>query len=171
MTANQPYLLRAIHEWILDNNMTPNILVNADDPKVEVPMQSVQDGQIVLNIATHAISNILMDNEAVSFSARFSGVVENIYIPVYAIKAIYASENGQGLVFPENDMAVEELEEEGITDTADDQESVVLDKNDESLETEHSSLKEVTSEKVVSKKVSAKKVPPKKSAPFLKIVK
>jgi len=94
-------MLRAIHEWILDNNLTPHILVSADIEAVEVPAQSVQNGQIVLNIAPSAISNMLMDNEAVSFSARFSGVVENIYIPVNAIRAIYASENGQGLVFPE----------------------------------------------------------------------
>ena len=171
MTSNQPYLLRAIHEWILDNNMTPHILVNAESPKVEVPLQSVQDGQIVLNIATHAISNFLMDNEAVSFSARFSGVVENIYIPVYAIKAIYASENGQGLVFPENDMPVEEIEEEGIIDTADLQESVVIDDNDESLETEHSSSKPTTLKNASSKKGSSKKSSSKKTAPFLKIVK
>lgn len=156
MTSNQPYLLRAIHEWILDNNMTPHILVNAEHPKVQVPIQSVQNGQIVLNIATHAISNILIDNEAVSFSARFSGVVENIYIPVYAIKAIYASENDQGLVFPENDTIVEELEEEATIDTTDAQEWVVLDDNDESPETVPS---------------PSKKAPSKKRASFLKIVK
>lgn len=162
MTPNQPYLLRAIHEWILDNNMTPHILVNAVSPKVEVPIQSVQDGQIVLNIATHAISNILMDNEAVSFSARFSGVVENIYIPIQAIKAIYASENGQGLVFPESDM----IEEESIIDISDEPESLILDDNDESLETEQTAPKKIT-----SKNTSSKKVPSKKTAPFLKIVK
>ncbi|MFT5519937.1 MAG: stringent starvation protein B [Enterobacterales bacterium] len=169
MTPNQPYLLRAIHEWILDNNMTPHILVNAQSPKVEVPMQSVQDGQIVLNIATHAISNILMDNEAVSFSARFSGVVENIYIPVTAIKAIYASENGQGLVFPEIDITEDGLEDEVIRDVVD-RESLVSDNNDESLVTEPSS-KQSASKKTSSKKVPSKKVPSKKTAPFLKIVK
>ncbi|PCJ47850.1 MAG: ClpXP protease specificity-enhancing factor [Gammaproteobacteria bacterium] len=116
MTPNQPYLLRAVHEWILDNNMTPNILVNADIQMVEVPLQSVQEGQIVLNISPSAISNSIMDNEAVSFSARFSGVVENIYIPVHAIKAIYASENGQGLVFPESDIDYEASEGDVVSE-------------------------------------------------------
>jgi len=113
MTSNQPYMLRAIHQWILDNDLTPHILVNAQVAGVEVPVQSVQNGQIVLNIAPHAISNIIMDNEAVSFSARFSGVVESLYIPVHAIRAIYASENGQGLVFPEDE--IEQDAEEELT--------------------------------------------------------
>ena len=72
MTPNQPYLLRGIHEWILDNELTPHILVDANSENVAVPMQFVQDGQIVLNIVPHAVSSMLMDNEAVSFSARFS---------------------------------------------------------------------------------------------------
>jgi stringent starvation protein B len=117
MTSNQPYLLRAIHQWILDNNLTPHILVNTNHENVEVPEQSIQDGQIVLNIAPHAISNINMDNEAVSFSARFSGNAESLYIPIKAVRAIYASENGQGMVFPE----VEE-ESEKLEDTDDDPE-------------------------------------------------
>jgi len=156
MTPNQPYLLRAIHEWILDNNMTPHILVNTDNPNVEVPMQSVQDGQIVLNVATHAISNIIMDNDAVSFSARFSGVVENIYIPIQSVKAIYASENGQGLVFPETEMSFEEIGEGINTDADESQESLVLEV-------------ENTAEHIESPK--PKKASPKKKAPFLKIVK
>ena len=101
MTSNQPYLLRAIYQWILDNEMTPHLLANAEMPAVDVPAQFVKDGQIVLNIAPHAVSNMLMDNEAVSFSARFSGTVKSLYIPMEAVLAIYASENGQGLVFPE----------------------------------------------------------------------
>ena len=101
MTSNQPYLVKAIYQWILDNEKTPHILVSTDVPSVEVPTQSVKDDQIVLNIAPHAVSNLVMDNEAVSFSARFSGVAQSLYIPVKAIRAIYASENGQGMVFPE----------------------------------------------------------------------
>ena len=112
MTSNQPYLLRAIHQWILDNDYTPHLLINAQLAGVEVPVQSVQNGQIVLNIAPHAISNLLMDNEAVSFSARFSGVVQSIYVPVEAIRAIYASENGEGMVFPEPESSNEEDSEE-----------------------------------------------------------
>lgn len=101
MTSNQPYLLKALHQWILDNNMTPHIVVSADIPSIKIPQQSVEDGKIVLNIAPQAISNMVMDNESVSFTARFSGVSESLYIPIQAIRAIYASENGEGMVFPE----------------------------------------------------------------------
>jgi len=111
VTSNKPYLLRAIHEWILDNDLTPHLLVNALVSNVEVPQKFVQNDQIILNIAPHAISSLLMDNEAVSFSARFSGVSESIYIPVQAIRAIYASENGEGLSFPE-EFIEEVLEQE-----------------------------------------------------------
>jgi len=101
VSSNKPYLLRAIHEWILDNDLTPHLLVNATAANVEVPVKFVQNGQIILNIAPHAISNFHMDNEAASFSARFSGIAETLYIPIQAIQAIYASENGEGLSFPE----------------------------------------------------------------------
>ena len=148
MTPNQPYLMRALHEWILDNELTPNILVNAELPNVQVPLQSVQDGQIVLNISPQAITSLLMDNEAVSFSARFSGVVESIYIPTYAIKAIYASENGQGLVFPE--MELEDI-------TAEDEQDEMPVKSIED------------SPKPNQDAVAAKKTD--KKAPFLKVIK
>ena len=108
MTSNQPYLLRAINQWILDNDFTPHLLINAELPEVKVPAQSVQDGQIVLNIAPHAVSNLLIDNEAVSFSARFSGVAQSIYLPISSVRAIYASENGEGMVFPEQNQTKED---------------------------------------------------------------
>ena len=116
-TDQQPYLLRAIHQWILDNDLTPHILVNAEAPNVDVPVQSVQNGQIVLNIAPHAISNEIIDNEAISFSARFSGVVQSLYIPIKAVRAIYASENGEGMAFPEVDLAEFETDEVDIEDS------------------------------------------------------
>ncbi len=116
-TDQQPYLLRAIHQWILDNDLTPHILVNAESPNVDVPAQSVQNGQIVLNIAPHAISNEIIDNEAISFSARFSGVVQSLYIPIKAVRAIYASENGEGMAFPEVDLGELETDELNIEDS------------------------------------------------------
>jgi len=147
MTSKQPYLLRAIHQWLLDNDMTPYLLVNAEVPNVEVPTQSVQDGQIVLNIAPHAVTNMQMDNEAVSFSARFSGVAQSLYIPVVAIRAIYASENGQGLVFPEEEIFQEELDAD----------------------------QEKLAESELPSQSTPKKAPPKKAspkkAPFLKVIK
>src|SRR5690606_2135095 len=100
MWSSRPYFLRAIYEWILDNNCTPHILVDAHIQAVQVPQQHVnKDGQIILNISPSAIKDFFMDNAAVSFNARFSGVVNNLYIPCGAILGIYARENGQGMMF------------------------------------------------------------------------
>lgn len=95
----RPYLLRAIYEWTNDNNLTPYLLVNAEENGVSVPRQHVQDGQIVLNIAPHAVQQMLMDQDSVSFNARFGGVSQQLYIPMYAVLGLYARENGQGLFF------------------------------------------------------------------------
>jgi len=112
ITSNRPYLIRAIHQWLLDNSLTPHLLVKATVPNVKVPQQFVKDGHIVLNITPHAISNLHMDNEAISFSARFSGVPESLYLPIHAIQAIYASENGEGISFPEENISEQESTEE-----------------------------------------------------------
>ena len=100
MTSNRAYLLRAIYEWIVDNNCTPHLVVFADAPGVEVPRQHVnKDGQITLNISPSAVKDLFIINEAVSFNARFSGVVNNIMVPSGAVLGIYARENGQGMMF------------------------------------------------------------------------
>jgi stringent starvation protein B len=100
MTSNRPYLLRALYEWILDNNGTPHLVVFAHAEGVSVPQQHVnKDGQIILNVAPSAVKDLFIANEAVSFSARFSGVVNNIYIPCGAVLGIYGRENGQGMMF------------------------------------------------------------------------
>ncbi|RYY77973.1 MAG: ClpXP protease specificity-enhancing factor [Moraxellaceae bacterium] len=99
MIPTRPYLLRAIYEWTNDNQLTPYLLVNAELPNVQVPRQHVQDGQIVLNIAPHAVSQMLMSNDVVSFSARFGGVSQQLYVPMAAVLGLYARENGQGLFF------------------------------------------------------------------------
>jgi stringent starvation protein B len=108
MTSNQPYLLRAIYDWLVDNNCTPHIMVNARYPGVAVPQQFVSDGQIVLNVAPRAVQGFVMDLEAVAFSTRFGGVPTEIFIPVKAIMGIYARENGHGMMF-----GVEEFPEDG----------------------------------------------------------
>ncbi len=100
MTPSRPYLLRAFYDWLLDNELTPHLLVNAGVPHTAVPGQYVQDGQIVLNIAPRAVVGLHMDNEAVSFSARFGGSPFQVYIPMAAIIAIQARENGAGTFFP-----------------------------------------------------------------------
>ncbi len=94
MTPSRPYLLRAFFDWLLDNDLTPHLVVNVSIPHVMVPMQFVQDGQIVLNIAPRAVGQFHMDNEAISFSARFGGVSQQVYIPMAAVLAIHARENG-----------------------------------------------------------------------------
>ena len=99
MTSSRPYLVRALYDWILDNRCTPHILVYADAEGVDVPREHVQGGQVVLNIDPTAIRNLLMDKQAVSFSARFSGKETDIYIPMQAIMGIITRETGQGMMF------------------------------------------------------------------------
>jgi stringent starvation protein B len=103
MTPNRPYLLRALYEWISDNAMTPHILVDADDPGVEVPEQAVQKGKVILNIDQAAVHELELGNELVSFNARFSGQRHAVQVPVDAVLAIYSKENGQGMMFAQDD--------------------------------------------------------------------
>lgn len=99
MTSNRPYLIRAIHEWICDNGLTTHLAVNAHYPGAELPQEFVQDGQIVLNIAPRAVTQFSADNDEICFSARFGGVPRQIRVPVHAVMAIFARENGQGMAF------------------------------------------------------------------------
>ncbi len=99
LPPKRPYLARAIYEWICDNQLTPYLLVDATQPHTSVPVQFVKDGQIVLNIVPHAVHQLVMNNDAISFSARFGGVAQNIYVPFASVIGIYARENGQGLFF------------------------------------------------------------------------
>ncbi len=99
MTPNRPYLLRAIHEWLVDNELTPHLLVDANRPGVQVPGAFVRDGQIVLNVAPSAVRDLRLGNDMVSFSARFGGVPMEVFVPPAAILGIYARENGHGMMF------------------------------------------------------------------------
>lgn len=110
MTSNQPYLLRAFCDWIVDNGLTPYIVVDALLPGVEVPTQFVKDGQIVLNISPSACVNLNVDLEGVSFQARFSGQPMQVFVPSIAISAIYARENGAGTVFTHTPEELAEFE-------------------------------------------------------------
>ncbi len=103
MTPSRPYLIRALYDWIVDNGMTPYVLVNADDEHVVVPRQFVEGGKIVLNINPSAVQNLQLGNELVEMDARFSGTPMHISIPVMSVLAIYARENGKGMVFTEED--------------------------------------------------------------------
>ncbi len=112
MTSSKPYLVRALYEWILDNDNTPYILVDTASDQVLIPSGIASDGKVVLNLAPAAIQDLQMTNEAVSFSARFNGVAEQIYCPVSSLLAIYARENGEGMMFPAEEADAESPEED-----------------------------------------------------------
>lgn len=101
MTSHRPYLLRALNEWIADNGMTPHLLVDATQAGVQVPASAVKEGKVVLNIAERAVVRLLIDNEAVSFTARFGGVSQAVHVPIGAVLAIYSRETGQGMALPD----------------------------------------------------------------------
>jgi len=103
MTSSRPYLLRALYEWILDNQCTPYVVVNANREDVQIPRAYVKDGQIVLNIAPTAVVGLKLDNDALEFNARFGGVAMQVYAPISAVLGIYARENGRGMIFDAED--------------------------------------------------------------------
>lgn len=107
MTSSRPYMIQALYDWIVDNQCTPYLLVDAHAPGVEVPQQFVnKDGQIVLNIAPSAVVNLSIGKDSVGFNARFGGVPTDIYVPCGGVLGVYARENGQGMIFepePEGD--------------------------------------------------------------------
>lgn len=102
MTSSRPYLIRALYEWIIDNQQTPHILVNSTAPGVRIPQGYDSDGQIVLNVAPVAVTKLILDNKSISFTARFGGQAQDIHVPTHAVKGIYARETGQGMVFDDS---------------------------------------------------------------------
>lgn len=98
LLSTKPYLIRAIHEWCLDQGFTPYLQVVVDS-RARVPREHVRDGQIVLNVGTSATNQLMLGNEEVQFQARFNGAVFSVLVPVDAVAAIYARENGQGMAF------------------------------------------------------------------------
>lgn len=102
MSSHRPYLLRALYAWIADNGMTPHLLVDATQAGVRVPAHTIKDGKVVLNIAERAVAKLELDNDGVSFTARFGGVSHPVMVPIAAVLAIYARETGQGMALPED---------------------------------------------------------------------
>ncbi|MGL4734641.1 MAG: ClpXP protease specificity-enhancing factor [Enterovibrio sp.] len=98
-TARRPHLLRAFYDWLVENTLTPHIVVDATLPNVQVPPEYVRDDKIVLNIAPRALGDLRITSESISFNARFSGKSMHIVVPMYALEAIYARENGMGTEF------------------------------------------------------------------------
>jgi stringent starvation protein B len=99
MTPSKPYLIRGLYEWLLDNEVTPYVLVDANAESVMIPTGIATDGKVVLNLAPSAIQGLEMTNEYLSFSARFGGVAQDVYCPMASVLAIYARENGEGTMF------------------------------------------------------------------------
>lgn len=99
MSSSRPFLVRALYEWILENDCTPYILVNAFADGVEVPQEHVKDGQIILNISPSAVQNLMVKDQAVEFDGRFAGIPKRVFVPISAVLGIYAKENGQGMIF------------------------------------------------------------------------
>lgn len=99
LKPRRPYLLRAFYDWLIDNEFTPHLVVDATLPDVDVPLEYVQDGQIVLNIAPQSVIDLELGSDDVRFSARFGGVSVAIVVPLYAVIAIYSRENGSGTMF------------------------------------------------------------------------
>ena len=104
LIPTKPYMVRAIHEWCVDNGFTPHLLVVVN-AQCRVPKAYVKDGEIVLNLNHSATKDLHMGNEAIVFSARFGGVLQNLYVPMDAVKGVFARENGQGMFFEMNTQA------------------------------------------------------------------
>jgi stringent starvation protein B len=110
LTPTRPYLLRAFYEWIVDNHLTPYVVVMASMPGVDVPQKYVEeDGRIILNVAPSAVHHLDFTHTSLSFDARFGGIPHSVFVPMRAVAAIYAKENGRGMVFKEEDWEEETL--------------------------------------------------------------
>ncbi len=103
MTSSRPYLIRAIYDWIVDNHLTPYLLVNAEYPGVEIPLEYVTDGRVILNISPEACRGLHLENDRIVLTTRFSGRTVQLALSPGAVLAIYAKENGRGMEFNEDD--------------------------------------------------------------------
>jgi stringent starvation protein B len=101
VSSQRPYLLRAMHEWMVDNALTPHIVVDASSAEVNVPPENISEGKIVLNVSYAATRGLALGNDTVAFEARFNGVPRSVNVPVASVLGIYARETGQGMVFAE----------------------------------------------------------------------
>jgi stringent starvation protein B len=117
MTPLKYYLLRAAYDWAVENGFTPHVIVDANAAGVTVPVRHVENGKIVLNVHPQAVRDFHFDAEAMSFNARFSGVSQGVHLPLVAVLAVYARENGQGVSFPAKDDKAEGGEPSGPDET------------------------------------------------------
>ncbi|CAM3554254.1 ClpXP protease specificity-enhancing factor [Parendozoicomonas haliclonae] len=156
MTSSRPYIIRALYDWIVENDCTPYLLVDSHWPGVHLPDRFADDDQVVLNVSPLAVRELELGNDAISFMTRFGGVAYHVYVPSDGVMAIYARENGQGMVF---EMDAYPEQEEGV---------IVED-----APVVESALKPVTALKSVDSSDDDKTPPPPKGGgrPSLKVVK
>lgn len=166
MTPKRPYILRAFYEWMLENDLTPHLVVDANLPGVQVPLEYVQNGQIILNIAPQAVGQLELGNDAIRFNARFAGKPQVVIVPMMAAHAIYAQENGNGTLFePEEGYELTQATEYTSFETKERSLTNARDKADEPSSKANLSDVSDTSEKPTE-------TPPRPSGkPSLKIVK
>ena len=103
MFSTKPYFIRAVYEWCTDSGYTPYIKTRVDE-NADVPLEYVDDGEVVLNIGPIAAHNVVIENDLIRFSARFDGVSRNIRIPINSVMGIFSRETGQGLIFSDNEI-------------------------------------------------------------------
>lgn len=118
MTSSRPYIIRALYDWIIENECTPYMLVNAYEDGVEVPQEHVKDGQIILNISPSAVQSLSIRNQAVDFEGRFAGIPKQVFVPITAVMGIYAKENGQGMIFESDSGGTEPPDPTGSDDSS-----------------------------------------------------
>ncbi len=109
LSSNRPYLIRALYQWLVDNDLTPHLLVDANQAHVVVPQQFVEEGRIVLNVAPTAVRHLDLGNDWITFNARFAGLPMDVIVPPSAVLGIYARENGRGMLFPDEETIEEEV--------------------------------------------------------------
>lgn len=142
LSPKRPYLLRAYYDWLLDNDLTPFLVVDAEYLGVDVPTEYVKDGQIILNLSPIATGNFILNNKEIQFSARFNGVSRNICIPMGAAIAIYARESGDGVMFEPEEFYEQAKGEQplGFVDAVDKPKNKTKNKEKSSKATSHLQL-------------------------------
>lgn len=105
MLANKSYLAKAYYDWIVASHCAPYIMVNAELEGVKVPEQFIQDGKIILNVHPEAVRDLNITYHALTFRATFSGEEWHLSVPMPALMAVYAQEDGRGIMFNEDNEA------------------------------------------------------------------
>ncbi|WP_227367994.1 ClpXP protease specificity-enhancing factor [Halomonas sp. M20] len=170
MLSSRPYIARGLYEWLLDNELTPYIVVDAEREGVRVPQQFIQNGQIVLNVAPTAVRELKMENDVLSFDARFGGHPMQVFVPFDSLIALYAKENGVGMVFG-HEPVMPGYDEAMADETKQKEERPVLESVDTSeTDSEVDKAKQDDSEKESNQNASGKKGAG-KERPSLRVIK